>query len=162
MFWNTIPCSVANYFTTKIYQKCHFSALCNLLMRHLSQNSRSFDVQKSTSSYSIHHLSFREILMRICLPFCLGFDVLNLFSSIKTVSSWFPIGGVSTLSDMMMTCFESSALAQCSATATFLAMEKSLGWKTCKTQVNSCLCSLMKVLPLWSYLAIHRHKKVEK
>ena len=49
------------------------------------------------------------------LPFCLGFDVLNLFSSIKTVSSWFPIGGVSTLSDMMMTCFESSsALALCS------------------------------------------------
>ena len=156
MFWNTIPCSVANYFTTKIYQKCHFSAISNLLMRHLrhlSHNSRSFDDQKSTSSYSIHHLSFREILMRMCLPFCLGFDVLNLFSSIKTVSSWFPIGGVSTLSDMMMTCFESSALAQRSATATFLAMEKSLGWKTCKTQVNSCLCSLMKVLPLWSYLA---------
>ena len=111
MFWNTIPCSVANYFTTKIYQKCHFSAFYNLFVRNLSQNSRSFDVQKSTSLYSIHHLSFREILMRICLPFCLGFDVLNLFSSIKTVSSWFPIGGVSTLSDMMMTCFESSALA---------------------------------------------------
>ena len=156
MFWNTIPCSVANYFTTKIYKKCHFFShfqFVDATLRHLSQNSRWFDVKKSTSSYSIHHLSFREILMRICLPFCLGFDVLNLFSSIKTVSSWFPIGGVSTLSDMMMTCFESSALAQRSATATFLAMEKSLGWKTCKTQVNSCLCSLMKVLPLWSYLA---------
>ena len=154
MFWNTIPCSVANY-SQKIIPKLSFLRLLQFVdvtLWHWSQNSRSVDVQKSTSSYSIHHLSFREILMRICLPFCLGFDVLNLFSSIKTVSSWFPIGGVSTLSDMMMTCFESSALAPL-CYSNFLSDGEIFRMETCKKQGNFCLFSSMKVLPLWSYLA---------
>ena len=72
MFWNTIPCSVANYFTTKIYQKCHFSAISNLLMRHLrhlSHNSRSFDGIWCIESFLIHQNSFQLVSYWRCFYF---------------------------------------------------------------------------------------------
>ena len=151
MFWNTIPCSVANY-SQQIIPKLSFFRLLQFVDVTLKSK---FKIGRCSKKYEFifdPSLIFSgNTYAYALLPLCLGFDVLNLFSSIKTVSSWFPIGGVSTLSDMMMTCFESSALAPRSATATFLAMEKSLGWKTCNKQGNFCLFSSMKVLPLRSY-----------